>query len=203
MKVFAKEFTFDRRQFLAASGGLLAAGVPGSSLVAQAAESLSSSAAPLTPRPAGNLRNIPIGVFDPVYKELSLDAMLDKVSALGLEVMEIGTGGYPENHHCPLDDLVADRAKAKAWRKKFEDRGIRVATLSCHGNPLHPDAKHAQRDIDTFRKTVLLAEMLDVKVAAPPWLPIPTRIPRSPSWRFPGALPNFSSTKPERATSNA
>ncbi len=48
--------------------------------------------------------------------------------------------------------------------KKFEDRGIRVATLSCHGNPIHPDPQHAQKDIDTFRKTVLLAEILDVKV---------------------------------------
>jgi len=31
--------------------------------------------------------------------------------------MEIGTGGYPDNKHCPLDDLVADPAKAKAWLK--------------------------------------------------------------------------------------
>ncbi|HEY6945570.1 MAG TPA: sugar phosphate isomerase/epimerase [Candidatus Acidoferrum sp.] len=154
----------DRRQFLAASGGLLAATVPGSSIMAHAADSVTSSKPFLTPKPAGNLRKIPIGVFDPVYEHLSLDAMLDKVTALGLEVMEIGTGGYPNNHHCPLDDLIADRSKAKAWQKKFEDRGIRVATLSCHGNPLHPDAGPAKKDIDTFRKTVLLAEMLDVKV---------------------------------------
>jgi sugar phosphate isomerase/epimerase len=164
MKVFPGESPMDRRQFLAASGGLLAATVPGSSIVAHAAESVTSDPATLTPGPSGNLRKIPIGVFDPVYEHLSLDAMLDKVTALGLEVMEIGTGGYPNNHHCPLDDLIADRSKAKTWQKKFEDRGIRVATLSCHGNPLHPDAKLAQKDIDTFRKTVLLAEMLDVKV---------------------------------------
>ena len=154
----------DRRRFLAASGGLLAASVPGNSIVANAAESAAFSAPTLTPRPAGNLRKIPIGVFDPVYEKLSLDAMLDKVTALGFEAMEIGTGGYPNNHHCPLDDLIADRSKAKAWQKKFEDRGIHVATLSCHGNPIHPDAGIAKKDIDTFRKTVLLAEMLDVKV---------------------------------------
>jgi sugar phosphate isomerase/epimerase len=156
--------SMDRRRFLAASGGLLAATVPGGSMVAHASESTSSSAHDLTPKPAGNLRKIPIGVFDPVYEKLSLDAMLDKVTALGFEAMEIGTGGYPNNIHCPLDDLIADRSKAKAWQKKFEDRGVRVATLSCHGNPIHPDANHAKKDIDTFRKTVLLAEMLDVKV---------------------------------------
>ena len=156
--------SMDRREFLAASGGLLAATVPGNSIVSHSAESTASSAPTRTPAPAGNLRKIPIGVFDPVYDKLSLDAMLDKVTALGLEAMEIGTGGYPNNRHCPLDDLIADRSKAKAWQKKFEDRGIRVATLSCHGNPIHPDANIAKKDIDTFRKTVLLAEMLDVKV---------------------------------------
>jgi len=155
--------SMDRRQFLAASGGLLAATVPGRSIAAHSSEATTSSAN-RAPAPAGDLRKIPIGVFDPVYDDFSLDAMLDKVSALGLEAMEIGTGGYPNNRHCPLDDLIKDRAAAKAWQKKFEDRGIRVATLSCHGNPIHPDASLAKKDIDTFRKTVLLAEMLDVKV---------------------------------------
>jgi len=154
--------SIDRRQFLAASGGLLAATVPGGSLMAGRRKSIASSAS--APKPSGNLRKIPIGVFDPVYESLSLDAMLDKVTGLGLEAMEIGTGGYPHNIHCPLDDLIRDRAQAKAWLKKFEDRGIRVATLSCHGNPIHPDASIAKKDIDTFRKTVLLAEMLEVKV---------------------------------------
>ncbi|MCU1316867.1 MAG: hypothetical protein JWN63_2189, partial [Candidatus Acidoferrum typicum] len=164
MKKQPKNSAIGRREFLAATGGLLAATVPGAERIAHAA----SSEAPVldfhAARASGNLRKIPIGVFDPVYDQLSLDAMLDKVTALGLEAMEIGTGGYPNNRHCPLDELIADRGKAKAWQKKFEDRGIRVATLSCHGNPIHPDPKHAQKDTDTFHKTVLLAEMLDVKV---------------------------------------
>ena len=164
MKKQRKDSGLDRRQFLAATGGLLAASLPAAANISTIAESASPSPSSPVPRPAGSLRKIPIGVFDPVYDHLSLDAMLDKVTALGLEGMEIGTGGYPNNKHCPLDELIADRAKAKAWLKKFEDRGIRVATLSCHGNPVHPDAKHAQKDIDTFRKTVLLAEMLEVKV---------------------------------------
>jgi sugar phosphate isomerase/epimerase len=164
MKKSRKNSAFDRRQFLAATGGLLAASLPMSANIHNVVESARPSPVPPSPKPSGNLRKIPIGVFDPVYDHLSLDAMLDKITALGLEAMEIGTGGYPNNPHCPLDELIADRAKAKAWLKKFEDRGIRVATLSCHGNPVHPDAKHAQKDKDTFQKTVLLAEMLEVKV---------------------------------------
>jgi sugar phosphate isomerase/epimerase len=164
MRKSRKDSALDRRQFLAATGGLLAVSVPGAAKIADVVESAAPSSSSTTPKPSGNLRKIPIGVFDPVYEHLSLDAMLDKVAALGLEAMEIGTGGYPNNHHCPIDELIADRAKARAWMKKFDDRRIQVATLSCHGNPIHPDPKHAQKDIDTFRKTVLLAEILDVKV---------------------------------------
>ena len=103
-------------------------------------------------------------MFADVYKDLSIDAMLDKVSALGLEAMEIGTGGYPNSEQCPVDELLADPAKAKAWPKKFADHEIPVVTLSCHGNPVHPDPEHAAADRETFKKTVLLAERIGVKV---------------------------------------
>ena len=35
---------------------------------------------------------IPVGVFDPFPRDLSLEATLDKVRALGFEAMEIVTG---------------------------------------------------------------------------------------------------------------
>jgi sugar phosphate isomerase/epimerase len=168
MDARSKKNAVNRREFLSQTGtGLLAVTVPAASSWATSAEApLASplSSATRSPTAAGARRKIPIGVFDPVYDHLSLDEMLDKVSALGLEAMEIGTGGYPNNKHCALDDLNADKSKARAWQKKFEDKGIQVATLSCHGNPVHPNAQHAQKDVDTFRKTVLLAETLGIKV---------------------------------------
>src|ERR1700720_1291918 len=133
MKKQLKDSAIGRREVLAAPGRLLAAAVPGGEILAHAANSEAPPLGLPAAKASGNLRKIPIGVFDPVYDHLSLDAMLDKVTALGLEAMEIGTGGYPNNRHCPLDDLIADRSKAKAWLKKFEARGIRVASLSCHG----------------------------------------------------------------------
>jgi sugar phosphate isomerase/epimerase len=154
-----------RRKFIAVTGaGLFAAGASGTSKTPHGSKSAVGFRENSGKAATNSLRKIPIGVFDPVYEKLSLDEMLDRVSALGLEAMEIGTGGYPGANHCPVDELLADAAKAKAWKRKFEDRGIHVATLSCHGNPIHPDAKHAARDAEIFRKTVLLAERLDVKV---------------------------------------
>src|SRR5262244_4240892 len=164
-----KNAAIDRRGFLTATGAsLLAAAVPATNASAASTSPVgtpeNSASQPAPAKPSGSLRKIPIGVFDPVYSDLSLDQMLDTMNALGLEAVEIGTGNYPNNPHCPVDELLADKAKAKAWKKKFEDKGIQVAVLSCHGNPVHPDTKHAAKDAETFKKTVQLAEILDVKV---------------------------------------
>jgi sugar phosphate isomerase/epimerase len=149
-----------RRGFLATTGSVIAGAVAAPRALATAVpqDDGMPSGAP------GSRRKIPIGVFDPAFPDLTIDQLVEKYTSLGVEAAEIGTGGYPNNKHCPIDDLLADPAKLTAWRKKFEDRNIRIATLSCHGNPVHPDQKIANRDAETFRKTVQLAEKLDVKV---------------------------------------
>jgi len=148
-----------RRNFLATTGGVIAGAVAAPhALSANAPQSGGESSSP-HPR-----RKIPIGVFDPAFPDLTLDQLVEKYQQMGVEAAEIGTGGYPDNKHCPLDDLLADPAKLKAWQKKFEDHNIQIATLSCHGNPVHPDKSIAERDDQTFRKTVQLAEKIGVKV---------------------------------------
>ena len=152
-----------RRQFLATTS-LVAAAAALPNAASALAGSPSADPKMREPLSKDNMRKIPIGVFDPAFPDLSLDQLLDKYSSLGVEAAEIGTGGYPGNKHCPVDELLGDPAKAKAYKKKFEDKNILLATLSCHGNPLHPDPKLAARDAETFRKTVLLAERLEVPV---------------------------------------
>ena len=119
MKTPRKLPNMDRREFLAATGsGLLGASVPAlagaTGLPTTAGEKASSASSRSAQGSGSSLRKIPIGVFDPVYDKLSLDEMLDRVSALGLEAMEIGTGGYPGTGHCPIDELLADAAKANS-----------------------------------------------------------------------------------------
>src|SRR5262249_42622845 len=150
----------ERRKFLSTAGGTLAASVA-LPMLAGASPAAAMQEAPLAP---GVARKIPIGVFDPALPDWSTDEMIEKFVAWGVEAVEIGTGGYPGDKHCPVQELLDDPAKMRAWKKKFEDHNIRVATLSCHGNPVHPDAKVAQRDAQTFRNTVLLAERMDVQV---------------------------------------
>ena len=113
-----------RRNFLATSGGLLAAAIAapkaGSALTAAASNDSGAKMPSEKSR-----RKIPIGVFDPVFADLSLDEMLEKISGMGIEAVEIGTGGYPGSSHCPVPELLADPAKLRAWKKKFEDRSAK------------------------------------------------------------------------------
>jgi Xylose isomerase-like TIM barrel len=151
-----------RRDFLTTSSLLaVAAAAPrGASALGATAASEQGE----RPASTGSLRKIPIGVFDPAVPNLSLDEMIDKFAGWGVEAVEIGTGGYPNSVHCPVKELLEDSGKAAAWKKKFEDKNIQVAALSCHGNPVSPDPKVAERDAEAFRHTVLLAERLGVKV---------------------------------------
>jgi len=149
-----------RRNFLATTSGVIAGAVAAPhSLSASAPQSENTGSSSPHPR-----RKILIGVFDPAFPDLTTDQLVEKYQQMGVEAAEIGTGGYPSDKHCPVQELLADSAKLKAWKKKFDDHNIQVATLSCHGNPVHPDRTIAERDAQTFRNTVLLAEKLDVKV---------------------------------------
>ena len=104
-----------------------------------------------------------IGVFTALLSKLPLDQVLDKLDALGIHTVELGTGNYPGDPHCPLT-MLNDRAALKTFQQKLADRGFSISALSCHGNPLHPNASLAKAFQETSRKTVRLAEKLNVPI---------------------------------------
>ncbi|MEC0666985.1 sugar phosphate isomerase/epimerase [Priestia flexa] len=105
-----------------------------------------------------------LGVFTPLYQNLPFERMLDQVKEMGLETVELGTGNYPGNHHCDPDELLQSPEKAKAFMRAIESRGLSISGLSFHGNPLHPNKKLAKDSHEVWRKTVLLAEKLEIPV---------------------------------------
>lgn len=105
-----------------------------------------------------------LGVFTVLYAEKELEEMLDIVSEKGIEAVELGTGGYPGDAHCKLDELLGNEKKQKDLLGKIENSGLTISALSCHANPLHPQKKIAEEADLLFTKTVQLAGQLGVPV---------------------------------------
>ncbi|HTD97090.1 MAG TPA: sugar phosphate isomerase/epimerase [Edaphobacter sp.] len=104
-----------------------------------------------------------LGVFTPLFSQMSLDETLAKLRKLDIKTVELSTGNYPGDPHCKLS-MLEDAGALADFKHKLEDEGVSISALSCHGNPLHPNAELAKQAQEVNRKTILLAEKLGVQV---------------------------------------
>jgi sugar phosphate isomerase/epimerase len=108
---------------------------------------------------------VQLGLFTPVFNSLSFDALLTELKRYPeITTLELGTGGWPGGSHLNLDALLASKSAAAEFRSKLRDAGLTLSALSCHNNPVHPNPELAKRDDTVLRKTVQLAESLEVPV---------------------------------------
>jgi sugar phosphate isomerase/epimerase len=105
-----------------------------------------------------------IGVFTVLFQDLPFEKALDKAIAAGVSAVEIGTGGYPGSHHCPVDELLESADRRRAYMQAINSRGLIISAFSCHYEPLSPIKKIAQESDDVFRKSVRLASLIGVPV---------------------------------------
>jgi sugar phosphate isomerase/epimerase len=103
-----------------------------------------------------------IGVFSVIFQQLPFEQALDKILSYGATAVEIGTGGLPGAHHCPLDALLASEEKRKQYLQAVESRGMIISAFSCHWDPIGPDKEVARASDEVFRKSVQLAQMCGV-----------------------------------------
>jgi len=103
-----------------------------------------------------------IGVFSVIFQQLPFEQALDKILSYGATAVEIGTGGLPGAHHCPLDELLASEEKRKQYLQAVESRGMIISAFSCHWDPIGPDKEVARASDEVFRKSVRLAQMCGV-----------------------------------------
>lgn len=103
-----------------------------------------------------------LGVFTVLFGSQPLESALDRIVETGIDRVEIGTGNYPGDAHCRPAELLADAGALAGFRNALASRNLEISALSCHGNPLHPQADVARASHETFVRTVELAERLDV-----------------------------------------
>ncbi len=105
-----------------------------------------------------------LGVFTVLFSHKNLEEMLDYVASSGLNAVEIGTGGYPGNAHCNLDELLESEEKRNNYLKKITSRNLVISAFSCHGNPISPDEAFSEESHQVLVKTIKLASLLNVPV---------------------------------------
>lgn len=105
-----------------------------------------------------------LGTFTVVLGDMDLDKACSFLEDNGVEMVEIGCGGFPGKAHCNPVELLNDEGKLEQFKKTIKDHHLEISALSAHGNMVHPVKEIAmQYDVD-LTNAILLAEKLGVTV---------------------------------------
>lgn len=101
-----------------------------------------------------------LGVLTNVVGNMPFKDALSYFKSMGVQMVEIGCGGYPGKDHCDPDVLLNDEAKFNEFMSTIKESGLEVSALSCHGNPVHPNKEIAAGFERDMRNAVLMAEKM-------------------------------------------
>ena len=130
-----------------------------------------------------------LAICTDVYGNLTFTDMLDKVKSLGIEAVEMSSGGWGPCPHVKRDELLADPKNLADFKKELDKRGMAISALNCSGNPLCP-GEMGEKHTKSSYETVELAGKLGVKTvvmmsgcpAGAPGDKIPNWITSTVSW---------------------
>ncbi len=103
-----------------------------------------------------------LGVFTCLLGDLPFEDALKYFASLGIEMIEIGCGGYPGNTHADPEVLLHDEKKFSEFKALIAKYNLEISALSCHANPVHPNKAIAADFDKVIRNTILLAEKLGI-----------------------------------------
>lgn len=123
-----------------------------------------------------------LAICTDVLGVLSYTEMLDKVKSLGIDAVEMTSGGWAECPHVNTTELLSDEGKRKEFLNELETRGMKIAALNCSGNPLAP-GKLGEKHTRTSYETAELAGKLGVKkIVMMSGLPAGSAKDQTPNW---------------------
>lgn len=90
----------------------------------------------------------------------SLAEMLDNAQRMGVDGIEVNTGGWSTAPHLILQTMLEDATARRAFVREFETRGLEIASLNANGNPLHPTDRAQSK---CLKNTIRLAGEMGIK----------------------------------------
>jgi len=104
---------------------------------------------------------VKLGVYNAILHDRSLEDAIKVIADLGLNGIEINSGGFLPPVHIPeIDEIIADPAAAKAYLARFDGTGVEIAGLNCNGNPLHPNPIIGDKHAEDVRRSIRAAAAL-------------------------------------------
>ena len=100
------------------------------------------------------------GVYNAILHHLPLEEALDVVARLGLDGLEVNSGGFLPPTHLPVERILGSDAAAREYLELFSSRGLEILGLNCNGNPLNPDPAIGPEDASDIRTSIRVAAAL-------------------------------------------
>jgi len=123
-----------------------------------------------------------LAICTDVLANLPYPDMLDKVKSLGINAVEMTSGGWADCPHVNTTELLSDEGKRKSFLAELEKRGMGIAALNCSGNPLAP-GDLGEKHTRTSYETAELAGKLGVKkIVMMSGLPAGSDGDKTPNW---------------------
>ncbi|WP_328293050.1 sugar phosphate isomerase/epimerase [Kineococcus sp. NBC_00420] len=102
-----------------------------------------------------------LGVYNAILHDRSLPEALQVVADLGLQGIELNSGGFLPPVHIPtFDDILVSDTARDEFLGTFEGTGVSIAGLNCNGNPLHPNPVIGDQHAEDVRRSIRLANRL-------------------------------------------
>ena len=73
-----------------------------------------------------------LGVLTNVVGNMPLEDALKYFKSMGIQMVEIGCGGYPGKDHCDPEVLLHDEAKYQEFCDTIKKYDMEVSAFSCH-----------------------------------------------------------------------
>lgn len=104
-----------------------------------------------------------LGVLTVLFSDRPLEEVLKYLKEQGVQMVEIGVGGFPGNAHANPEVLLNDEKKLTEFKELIKKYDMEISSLSVHGNPIHPNKEIAAKYHHDFVQAVLFAEKLGVR----------------------------------------
>ena len=103
-----------------------------------------------------------LGVLTNMLGSWPFEKALELFTSLGIEMVEIGAGGYPGKQHADPAVLLSSETELQKYKDLLKKYNVEISAISCHGNPVHPNKEIAKNFDTEMRQAILLAEKLGV-----------------------------------------